>query len=294
MNAMAADEEGTPISAFHISDKEFVVLKSLVEARLGISMPETKRAMLETRLVRRLRQLQMKTASEYCRYLESEKGKATEISKFLDLVTTNKTSFFRELPQLNALQENVLPNLLMAASRSGRPLRVWSAACSTGQEVWTLIMMIERTLQTHSISADYVVWGSDVSGRVLETAVAAKYEQAELTELDSYYGSRFFMRAKDPNVRIVRVRPEYRRHAGFFHQNLMDATYAVPNSVDLALLRNALIYFSRDKQSLIVNQVARYLNPNAIFAVGLTESLHGMKVPFSHLGQSIYQLGGAR
>lgn len=289
MQTLESRVDVSSATAFSIADREFGALKSIVEARLGISMPESKRAMLETRLLRRLRQLNMTTAAEYCRYLQSERGQAEEMPKFLDLVTTNKTSFFRELPQLDFLQQRVLPEMLLAAAREGRPLRIWSAACSTGQEVWTLVMMLDRLQQTHAPNADYCVWGSDVSGRVLEVAMAAKYDREELAEIDSQYTSRFFMRSKDPAVRLVRVRPEYRRKAGFFHQNLMDAAYRVPAPVDLIFLRNALIYFSREKQMSIVSHVARHLNPGGLFIVGLTESLHGFPLPFRHCGQSVYQ-----
>jgi chemotaxis protein methyltransferase CheR len=282
-------DEVVGLAPFSIGEPEFRALRTIVESRLGISMPDSKRAMLETRLLRRLRQLNMSTASEYCRYLQSEKGQNQELSKFLDLVTTNKTSFFREQPQLTLLQDKVLPDLLATAARAGRPLRIWSAACSTGQEVWTLVMMVERVLQTLALSAEYTVWGSDVSGQVLQTAIAAKYDHAELAEMDPYYSSRFFMRAKDPSVRVVRVRPEYRKRAGFFHQNLMDEVYKLSQPVDMVLLRNALIYFSRDKQMTIVGQAARHLVPGGLFVVGLTESLHGFPVPFRHCGQSVYQ-----
>ncbi len=243
LTSTEAREVSSQLTAFSIADREFATLKAIVEARLGISMPISKRAMMETRLLRRLRQLNMTTAEEYCRYLQSEQGQKQEMAKFLDLVTTNKTSFFRELPQLDLLQNNILPTMLEVSAREKRPLRIWSAACSTGQEVWTLVMMVERLLQLHSINAEYSVWGSDVSGRVLQTAMAAKYDVGEIADLDSTYSSKFFMRAKDPAVRLVRVRPEYRKKAGFFHQNLMDAKYQVPSLVDVILLRNALIYF---------------------------------------------------
>lgn len=291
MNATARHPEEGELTS-NIADREFERLRHLVEARLGISMPDSKRAMLETRLARRLRQLGLRNPTQYCRYLESETGQRNELRHFLDLVTTNKTSFFREQPQLTFLQETVFPELLTLAARAGRPLRVWSAACSTGQEVWTIVMMLEQIAQARSILADFVVWGSDVSGRVLETAIAAKYDAEELQEMEPYYASRFFMRAKDPESRAVRVRPEYRRRAGFFHQNLMDPTYRVPTQVDVVLVRNALIYFSRVKQTLIVNQAARYLADEGLLVVGLTESLHGIDAPYRHCGQSVYQLEG--
>lgn len=289
MQPLESPTDGSSATAFSIGDREFGALKTIVEARLGISMPDSKRAMMETRLLRRLRQLSMTTAAEYCRYLHSDRGQAEELHKFLDLVTTNKTSFFRELPQLDFLQDKVLPTMLAAAAREGRPLRVWSAACSTGQEVWTLVMMLDRLAQMHAPNADYCVWGSDVSGRVLEVAMAAKYDREEMAELDPQFTSRFFMRAKDPSVRVMRVRPEYRKKAGFFHQNLMDAAYKVPQRVDAIFLRNALIYFPREKQMNIVSHAARHLNAGGVFIVGLTESLHGFPLPFRHRGQSVYQ-----
>lgn len=271
-----------------LSLADFAKLSLLVESELGISMPESKRGMLENRLLRRIRELNLNTMSAYVAMLKTPEGQRIELPKFLDLVTTNKTSFFRELPQLDFLERKLLPRLLKEATRKRRPLRIWSAACSTGQEVWTLVMMLEQLREAVAPQSDYVVWGSDVCGEVLREAMAAKYSLNDLKEIDSRY-HRFFTRSKDRQLPLVRIRPELRKRAGFFHHNLMTPDTPLPAPVDLALLRNALIYFPRARQQQIVNELAKKLTPQGHFAVGLTESLHGMSLPFRLVEQSVYQ-----
>jgi chemotaxis protein methyltransferase CheR len=276
-----------------LSKREFEQLRDLIESNLGISVADNKRAMLETRIARRMRELSLSTISEYCKLLFGADRGGQERQAFFDLVTTNKTSFFREREQLDMLAQDLLPALLETAARERRPLRVWSAACSTGQEVWTLAMMLDQARTRQRIQAEFVVLGSDISTRVLKTAISAKYSRADLEELPRECEP-YFMRSKTPGHDLLRVVPELRRRAGFFRQNLMDDELLVGERVDLVLLRNALIYFPRERQHAIVRRVNRMLRGGGLFLVGLTETLHGTGEPLVHLGRSIYQREAAR
>jgi chemotaxis protein methyltransferase CheR len=276
-----------------LEPQEFAALKDLVESTLGISVPEHKRSMLETRILRRMRTLHMHSIGEYCRKLQHRSEGPPELQHFFDIVTTNKTSFFRELSQLELLANEFFPDLLRRAARERRELVVWSAASSTGQEVWTLCMMLDRVVRSHGLRADFVVLGSDVSTRVLEVAMAAKYPSSELAEVPEPYRE-YFLRSKDPGRKLVRVAPSLRQRAGFFRQNLMDDRYSLGRQqVDVALLRNALIYFPRELQHLVAERLCGTLRPDGLLAVGLTETLHGAPLPLRHLQQSIYALGAA-
>ena len=271
-----------------LTSADFSRLRQLIESTLGIAMPDSKRTMLENRLLRRLRALGLASFSEYCEVLKQSGSSGPELGQFLDLVTTNKTSFFREPPQLDFLSQ-LLAQKLDEASGSKRPLRVWSAACSTGEEVWTLVMMLDSICRQRSLSCEYEVLGSDVSGRVLGKAVAAKYDQEQLEAVPPQLRLRHFMRSKKADACSVRIVPEMRAKAGFFRQNLMAASYGVGSPVDVLLLRNALIYFSRERQIEIVARATKYLSVGGLFLVSLTESLHGFPLPLTHLGRSVYR-----
>lgn len=272
-----------------LSDGEYLGLSQLVEQHLGISMPPEKRSMLETRLLRRWRTLGLGSHAEYLRLLAEPRSRERELPHFLDLATTNQTSFFRELPQLRYLEENLFRELLLAATLRRTPLRLWSAACSTGEEVWTLLMMLDRVKGTCCSTAEFIVWGSDVSREVLMTATGAKYDLRALESIPTEYRG-YVMKAKNPETPLIRMRPELRAAAGFFRQNLMDPSYDLPTKVDVIFLRNALIYFSRERQEIIVRRALRHLVLGGLFVVSLTESLLGLGLPLKPIEQSIYRL----
>ncbi|HTU58889.1 MAG TPA: protein-glutamate O-methyltransferase CheR [Polyangiales bacterium] len=290
--------ENLPVSALltqevQLTSSEFQSLQELIEGTLGISMPQSKRAMLETRILRRIRELGITSVGDYCAYLETPAGKHSERSNFLDLATTNKTSFFREPSQFEQVTNQVLPDLLKRMEAARTPLRVWSAACSTGQEVWTLAMLLDDTRARCRTGGSFVVLGSDVSRRVLQTAMEAKYDASELAGVPRDYVQRYFTRSKDRSSSLTRVAPELRRHVGFFSQNLMDGSYALDERVHVIYLRNALIYFSRERQLQIIRRAAEYLVEGGFFVVSLTETLNQTGLDFRHLGSSVYQLEAA-
>jgi chemotaxis protein methyltransferase CheR len=274
-------------ASLSLSKREFEQLSRLIELKLGIRVAENKRAMLETRIARRMREISVAHISDYCKLLANDREVA-ERQAFFDLVTTNKTSFFREQEQLDWLAHSLFPEYLQRAERERRPLRVWSAACSTGQEVWTLAMLLDRVCTRHGIRAQFTVLGSDVSTRVLKIAVAAKYARAELEDLPAEY-AKYFMNSKQEGRALTRIVPELRQRVGFFQQNLMDDEYRLGDPVDIVLLRNALIYFPRERQLAIVQRVNRRLRPGGLFVVGLAETLHGSAEPLQHRGRSVYQ-----
>ncbi len=274
-------------AALRLNDREFATLRDLIESTLGIQISDAKRLMLETRISRRMRELSLANISAYCERLLNPNTSPLELQHFFDLVTTNKTSFFREPPQLNLAAEDYLPGYLRDAEREQRPLRVWSAACSSGQEVWTLCMLLDRIRKVYAIRADFSVIGSDISSRVLKTAISAKYPSAELADVPVEYHS-YLMKSRDPTRNLMRVVPDLRKHAGFFQLNLMSESFGLNEPVDIVFLRNALIYFPRDRQQRIVERVYRNLRPGGLFAVGLTETLHGTGVAARHVGSSLY------
>lgn len=269
-----------------LSDAQYNKLRTLIEARLGFRMPPTKRVLLHGRMVRRARALHVPSLSAYCERVLDDPESGSEIGHFLDIVTTNVTSFFREPQQLERVQDA----LTRWAKAGSRELRVWSAACSRGHEVWTLAMMLAELPGAPSFS----LLGTDVSSRVLSEAVSAVYPEAELAPVPATWRKRYFMHSRDRTARLARVVPELRQTAQFAKQNLMDNELNAPRDFDLVLLRNVLIYFDSPTQAAVVAKVASHLKVGGLLCVGLAESLHGRSAGLEHLELGIYRREGSR
>jgi chemotaxis protein methyltransferase CheR len=273
-----------------LSDSDFDRLRYLVESHLGVRMPPNKRAMLQTRISRRLDELGIEDAHTYCNYLFGAGGAAGELDHFFDATTTNVTSFFREHIQLERFGAAILDGLLADANAARRALSLWSAACSSGEEVWTLGILAEEARARGHACAEPRLFGTDISTRVLARATTGVYDATHLDKVPEALRARYFLRSKD-RAR-VRITPELRARATFVRQNLMASTYAVPHDQDAAFLRNVLIYFDRPTQEQVVRRVAGQVRRGGVVAIGIAESIHGFDVPLTHLGLSIYRKGG--
>ena len=265
-----------------LSEGEYRKLSSLIELRLGFRMPPSKRTLLHGRMVRRARSLGLPSLRDYCRRVLDGGEHGPEFAHFLDIVTTNVTSFFREPKQLELVQKHLQG---LAAPGGMRELKVWSAACSRGHEVWTLGMIMS---ELHA-APHFSLLGSDISQQVLEQAVTAVYPEAELSPVPASWRRRYFMHSRQSDERLARVVPELRQRARFQRLNLMDAAFSVPTDFDLALLRNVLIYFDASTQREVVNKVIRHLKPGGLLCVGLAESLHAYKLPLEHVQLGMYR-----
>ncbi len=266
-----------------LSDADFERLRALVRRELGVQVPPAKRAMIEARLARRLREVGAPSAADYCASLFGEEGQGGELVHFLDAVTTNVTSFFREPQQLTQLGKR-LPAIAATARAENREVRVWSAACSRGHEPWTLAMMLSQVSPTPR----FAVFGTDVSTRVLEEATTAIYPEADLEAVPAPLRARYFLRSRRGDGR-VRVAPELRKDVRFGRVNLMAPSLPMQGAMDVALLRNVLIYFDAATQRAVAAKVLAHLQPDGVLCVGLSESLHGHGLAVVHLGLGIYQ-----
>lgn len=280
--------DALPTTPDVLSEVEFEKVRNLVEAELGIRFPSSKRAMMEARLGRRWRELGLPSAKAYWQRLFGATSDPEEVQHLLDTATTNVTHFFREPVQLEVTRPE-LRRLISDASQSDRTLRVWSAACSSGEEVWTLGMMAIEEAEAIRTRVNIELSGTDVSMRVLERAVEGIYTTDDLDRVPAPLQARWFMRSRHEGDARVRIAPDLRECASFMHMNLIAPPYPVAREQDLVFLRNVLIYFDREKQQRIVANVVSHLRVGGTLAVSLTESLHGFDVPLVHLGNSLYR-----
>lgn len=270
-----------------LSEKDFSRLSEFIYKNYGIKMPREKRTMLEGRLTKRLRAKRMSTFSEYCDYVFSPKGMEEEVMYMINVVSTNKTDFFREPAHFEFLYEHVLPE--HTESSSGKPFRVWSAASSSGEEAYTIALLINEYNRLANTRLPFSIFGTDISSDILEKALLGIYREDRIATVPSVYKQRYFMVNKDPQKKLVRVVPELRKACSFMRLNLIDPVYPVQEKFDAIFCRNVLIYFDRPTQEAVINKLCNHLVPGGYFFLGHSESTMGMDVPLKSIRPSVFK-----
>jgi chemotaxis protein methyltransferase CheR len=244
-------------------------LAATITGELGIKMAEDKLTMLKGRLQRRINQLGLTSLTAYEDRLHDPQHAETERIHLFDLATTNKTDFFREPAHFRYLTEHALPAL---SERGDRWLcRVWCAGCSTGQEVYTLAMVLDDYARSHP-GFDYEITGTDISVRVLREAASATYP-AELAEpIPAALRQRYLLRGKSERNGLVRVVPELRSKVRFRRLNFMVGHYPL-GEVHIVFFRNVMIYFDQATQKQVLERMCRVLVPGGFLFIGHTESV---------------------
>jgi chemotaxis protein methyltransferase CheR len=274
-----------------LGPREFNRLSRLVGEVIGIKMPPEKRVMLEARLRKRLRALGMADFAEYADFLESAEGRE-EVAEMVDAVTTNKTDFFREPAHFDFLRRMALPWLVHGAGWGReRSLRVWSAGCATGEEAYTLAMVLAE-FGKDLPRFDFSVLGTDISRRALAAAFRAVYREEAAQEIPWELRRIHLLRSRDRSRREVRVAPELRCRVSFLHLNFMEDEYRLGELFPLIFLRNVLIYFDRSSQEAIVRRVCRHLSPDGYFFLGHSETLNWMDLDLVQVAPMVYRHPG--
>ena len=272
-----------------MSDADFRRLSSFIESELGIRMPDTKRVMLESRLQKRLRKFGFDSYKAYTDYVFSDEGRESELINMIDAVTTNKTDFFREAEHFDYLVEKILPT---AAARDGaglsRPFAVWSAGCSTGEEPYTLAMVLEERRAIEQ-RFSYRIFASDLSTQVLDKAKEAVYEESKVEVVPMSFKKKYMLKSKEQGRGLVRMKPEIRSRIGFARINFMDDAYPVSEKFDVIFCRNVIIYFERAIQEAILKKLCAHLRAGGWLILGHSETLTGMDMPLRGVAPTIYE-----
>lgn len=268
-------------SEFELKDKDFQFIKQFIVKQAGIELSEAKRNLVYSRLVRRLRVLKLKTFSDYCDYLES--GDEEELEHCVNALTTNLTSFFREVHHFDFLQNELLPRLIR--EKADKELRVWSAGCSTGEEPYSLAMVLAEKMP-----ADWNIHllATDLDSNVVATGAAGQYTLDRITGISDARRKRWFLRGKGANEGQVLVRKELRDMISFNRLNLLDP-WPFKHKFDFIFCRNVVIYFSKDTQRVLFDRYADQLQPNGHIFIGHSENLYRVSDRFKLLGSTIYQ-----
>ncbi len=270
-----------------LCNADFERLRELIYAESGINLEPEKKTMLEIRLKRRMRSLNMASLAEYCDQVFGPDGIANELVHLIDVVTTNKTDFFREAGHFEYLVSTALPDL---AARHGvsRTSLVWSAGCSTGEEPYTLAMVLSEYAQT-SPGFRFSILATDISTEVLAKARMGIFQSDLVSPVPRALRRKYFMRSRDPASQMLRVVPELRALVDFRRLNFMDADFGLPQAPEIIFCRNVIIYFDRPTQERLLKKLTRQLAPGGYFFAGHSESLQGMDLPLIPVAPSAYR-----
>ena len=272
-----------------LSNKDFTRLSRLIYEESGIKMPAAKKQMVEARLAKRLKSLGLLSFNAYCDYLFSSKGLEQELIGMIDLITTNKTDFFRESGHFDYLLQCVLPEWVQEHKvLSGRKLRVWSAGCSTGEEPYTLAMTLNEFVEKIP-GFDYRIMATDLSTRVLEKAKLALYDDERVAPVPQLLKKKYLLRSKNRSSGLVRIVPELRQKVRFRRLNFMDDDFGIYEPFDVIFCRNVVIYFDRPTQEQLLNKFYKHLTNDGFIFMGHSETLNGLDVPLVMVHPTVYR-----
>jgi chemotaxis protein methyltransferase CheR len=269
-----------------ISGRDYARLCDLIYTEAGIHLGTEKKMMLEVRIKRRLRDLSLHSYSQYCDYLFGHKGIKEEVTHLIDVVTTNKTDFFREPGHFDFLVEKALPEF--TERNPGRQFLIWSAGCSTGEEPYTMAIVLSEYQLTHP-GFRFRIMASDISNIVLARAELGVYTNEVVSPVAAALRRKYFMRSREPGSTRVRVVPELRRSIEFRRLNFMDAEYGLNEKADAVFCRNVIIYFDRPTQERILQKLSNCLAPGGYMYVGHSETLHNMDLPLFPVAPALYR-----
>jgi chemotaxis protein methyltransferase CheR len=272
-----------------LSQTDFDRLSYFIHDYCGIKISPAKKSMVEARLRKRLKGLNFSSYNDYCEYLFSHEGKENELVHMVDVITTNKTDFFREPKQFSFMQETTLPGLLMENGIGrNRPLKVWSAGCSTGEEPYTISIVVNEFADRNQ-KYSYLVYATDVSTIVLDKAIKGIYEEDKISLLDEAIVKKYFLRSKDKDKKLVRIAPLIRSTTTFRRLNFMDNDFKIKDTFDVIFCRNVIIYFDKPTQDKLILKLLRYLNPGGYLFLGHSESIFNTELPVVQVAASTYR-----
>ncbi|MBN2467044.1 MAG: protein-glutamate O-methyltransferase [Deltaproteobacteria bacterium] len=263
-----------------LTDEQFRKISQLVYRLCGINLKNGKEALVKSRLMKRLRALNMYSFDEYIQCIESEKT-GRELSHMIDVLTTNKTGFFREEAHFFFLREKFLPFL------NDKRVRFWSAGCSSGEEAYSLAISLREYLPRID-SLDAKILATDISIRMLEKAAKGLFERKTLDSVPPGLFKKYFSALGKEAPAVYRIHDAIRDMVRLARLNLMDA-WPMRGPFDAILCRNVMIYFDKETQAKLVNRFWDILSPGGIFIVGHSESLAGISHKFQYVQPAVYQ-----
>ncbi|MEA2238363.1 MAG: chemotaxis protein methyltransferase CheR [Thermoanaerobaculia bacterium] len=270
-----------------LSDREFRMLQQLIYRDAGIHLSDAKKALVSGRLTRRLRALGYENFTTYYEHVETD---PVERTSMLDCISTNETSFFREPKQFEYLDEVALPRWRALGDSGAIPkrIRAWSAACSTGEEPYSIAMILASHFPAEE-GWSVEILASDLSTRALAAAREGVWSVERGNTIPEHLKKAWMLRGIRSEEGRMRAHPKLKSMIEFRHINLNDREYGVRGSFDLIFCRNVLIYFSRESKAHVIDKLQQQLSPSGLLFLGHAESLTGTSHALESAGPTIYR-----
>jgi len=275
----------TPLDP-QLSAQSYAFLADLIHERSRIQLGSDRQALVAGRLAQRLRNLRISTFDDYCALLESPAG-AEEIESLIDLISTNHTHFFREPSHFEILSRHVLPRLAAGWTAARRPLQVWCAAASSGEEPYSLAVVLAEFCRT-ATPLPWRIHASDISRRMLDRCRAGIYEAEKVRLPHDDLLPRYFQRGFGERDGYYRVKPELRGSVAVQHVNLFQPSYPLPGDLDVIFCRNVMIYFDAASRQELIERLSAMLAPGGHLFIGHAESLMGLRHGLKSAWPSVY------
>jgi chemotaxis protein methyltransferase CheR len=274
-----------------LTGKQFKQLSAFIHEHMGIKMPPTKKIMLEGRLRRRLKTLGISSFHQYLQYLFSSRGMEEELIHMIDAITTNKTDFFREPKHFDFLVTHAIPQLITTYGAGiKRKLTVWSAGCSTGEEAYTLAMILSQFGEKYpGLEFDFHILATDISTKVLEIATRAVYSEQKAADIPLPLKKNYLMKSKDSHRQLVRIVPRLRARVKFRRLNFLQEDFGFREQMDIIFFRNVIIYFDKSTQEEILRKVVNILRPEGYLFMGHSETILELNLPLKQAAATVYK-----
>jgi len=285
------DERTVPPGQVAITDREFHELRTFIHSHTGIALSDHKRALVCSRLGKRLRAHGFRCYADYYRLLTESDPDEIELGEMINAITTNKTDFFREPHHFKFLADDVFP--AMRARSGERRVRLWSSASSSGEEAYSLaITALESFADINNW--DLKILATDIDTNMLTRGETGVYTADHATRVPDPFRKRYFLRGHGEHAGRFMVKPELQSLVRFRRLNLMDNPWPMHGLFDVIFCRNVIIYFDKPTQRTLINRLANQLKPGGYLMLGHSESLHGISTRFQFINHSIYRLGEQR
>lgn len=291
LNANRTQASNLGVEAQALSDKEFSFICKLVYDASGIVLDERKREMLYRRLRKRTKELSLASFSEYCVLLKN--NGSVEMPSFINSITTNLTSFYREPHHFDFLAQKVIPRIVSQSRRSqdSKKLRIWSSACSTGEEAYSIAITLSETMGAELANWDARILATDLDSDVVATANSGVYASERIKDLDKAVRTRWFKYGTGENSDLVKVHPDLNSLITFKQLNLLH-TWPFSGLFDVIFCRNVLIYFDKETQAKLIPRYFDLLKPGGILFLGHSESIAKGVSDFEFCGKTIFKKPG--
>lgn len=269
-----------------LQDDEFNLIKEIIYKESGIHLSDMKRALVQSRVTKRLRELQMWNYEDYCQYLTDNYDK--EIVNLINCITTNKTDFFREPRHFEFMKQTALPEFEHAGKKN---IKIWSAGCSIGAEPYTIAISACEYFQDKKMPVIKIL-ATDIDTQVIRKGESGIYNISEVESIDIDILRKYFMRGTGANDGLFKIKDAIKKFISFRRLNLFDDCYPMRGTFDIIFCRNVIIYFDAESRKKLFEKFHNYLSKDGYLIMGHSETLTGLTNRYTFIGNTIYRKAG--